>query len=78
MKMSARDVARTAWDADERCVVIPAHVWTPWYGMYGSKSGFDSAEECFGDAANRIPAIETGLSSDPAMNWRVRTSIRGR
>ena len=71
LKMSARDVARTAWDADERCVVIPAHVWTPWYGMYGSKSGFDSAEECFGDAANRIPAIETGLSSDPAMNWRV-------
>ena len=41
LKMSARDVARTAWDADERCVVIPAHVWTPWYGMYGSKSGFD-------------------------------------
>ena len=71
LKMSARDVARTAWDADERCVVIPAHVWTPWYGMYGSKSGFDSAEECFGDAAVRIPAIETGLSSDPAMNWRV-------
>ena len=71
LKMSARDVARTAWDADERCVVIPAHVWTPWYGMYGSKSGFDSAEECFGDVAHRIPAIETGLSSDPAMNWRV-------
>ena len=71
LKMSARDAARTAWDADERCVVIPAHVWTPWYGMYGSKSGFDSAEECFGDAANRIAAIETGLSSDPAMNWRV-------
>ena len=71
LKMSARDVARTAWDADEWCVVIPAHVWTPWYGMYGSKSGFDSAEECFGDAAVRIPAIETGLSSDPAMNWRV-------
>ena len=71
LKLSARDMAQIAWDADERCVVIPAHVWTPWYGMYGSKSGFDSAEECFGDAADRIPAIETGLSSDPAMNWNV-------
>ena len=71
LKMSARDMAQIAWDADERCVVIPAHVWTPWYGMYGSKSGFDSVEECFGDAADRIPAIETGLSSDPAMNWNV-------
>ena len=71
LKLSARDMAQIAWDADERCVVIPAHVWTPWYGMYGSKSGFDSIEECFGDAADRIPAIETGLSSDPAMNWNV-------
>ena len=71
LKMSARDVAAVAWEADERCVVIPAHVWTPWYGMYGSKSGFDSVEECFGDAADHIHAIETGLSSDPAMNWMV-------
>ncbi len=71
LKLSARDMAGIAWRADERCVVIPAHVWTPWYGMYGSKSGFDSVEECFGDAADRIPAIETGLSSDPAMNWMV-------
>ena len=69
LKMSARDMAAVAWEADERCVVIPAHVWTPWYGMYGSKSGFDSVEECFGDAADRIHAVETGLSSDPAMNW---------
>lgn len=71
LKLSARDMAQIAWDADERCVVIPAHVWTPWYGMYGSKSGFDSVEECFGDVADRIPGIETGLSSDPAMNWNV-------
>ena len=71
LKMSARDLAGAAWEADDRCVVVPAHVWTPWYGMYGSKSGFDSVEECFGDAADRIHAIETGLSSDPAMNWTV-------
>ena len=52
-------------------MVIPAHAWTPWYGLLGSKSGFDSIEECFGEDATRIKAIETGLSSDPSMNWRV-------
>ena len=56
---------------DERCFLIPAHLWTPWFGLYGSKSGYDSLEECFGSDAGEIPAIETGLSSDPAMNWRV-------
>lgn len=58
-------------DVDERCFVIPAHAWTPWFGIYGSKSGFDSLEECFGDTWEHVPAIETGLSSDPAMNWRM-------
>ncbi|MCH8223990.1 MAG: DNA helicase UvrD [Chloroflexi bacterium] len=71
LKLSARDLAEIAWTASDRCVVIPAHVWTPWYGLYGSKSGFDSIEECFGDLSGRIRAVETGLSSDPAMNWRV-------
>ena len=56
---------------DERCFLIPAHLWTPWFGLYGSKSGYDSLEECFGSDAGEIPAIETGLSSDPAMNWKV-------
>ncbi len=51
--------------------VIPAHIWTPWFGLLGSKSGFDSVEECFGDQARHIHALETGLSSDPAMNWRL-------
>lgn len=51
--------------------VIPAHVWTPWFSVFGSKSGFDSVEECFGDNAKHIHALETGLSSDPAMNWRL-------
>ena len=58
-------------EVDPRCVVIPAHAWTPWFGVYGSKSGFDSLEECFGDMVEHIYAVEAGLSSDPAMNWRV-------
>jgi uncharacterized protein (TIGR00375 family) len=51
--------------------VIPAHVWTPWFSIFGSKSGFDSVEECFEDKSKFIHALETGLSSDPAMNWRL-------
>jgi len=52
-------------------LVIPAHIWTPWFSVLGSKSGFDSLEECFEEQAAQIYALETGLSSDPAMNWRV-------
>jgi uncharacterized protein (TIGR00375 family) len=52
-------------------VVIPAHIWTPWFGILGSKSGFDSIEECFKDQTKNIFALETGLSSDPEMNWRL-------
>ena len=52
-------------------VVIPAHAWTPWFGALGSKSGFDSLGECYQDQAGKIFAMETGLSSDPAMNWRL-------
>tara|TARA_Y100000310_G_C20701635_1_gene830532 strand:- start:4114 stop:5379 length:1266 start_codon:yes stop_codon:yes gene_type:complete len=51
--------------------VIPAHIWTPWFSMFGSKSGFDTVKECFGDQTKHIHAIETGLSSDPKMNWRL-------
>jgi len=49
--------------------IIPAHVWTPWFGLFGSKSGFNTVEEAFKDKANKIYALETGLSSDPEMNW---------
>lgn len=52
-------------------VVIPAHAWTPWFSVFGSKSGFDSLRECYGDQASKIFAVETGLSSDPPMNWRL-------
>jgi len=56
----------------DKIEVIPAHIWTPWFGMFGSKSGFDSMKDCFKDQKDKIHAIETGLSSDPAMNWRVK------
>ena len=71
LHLSPRDLVWTLMDIDERCLVVPAHAWTPWFGVFGSRSGFDSLEECFGDAAGHIYAVETGLSSDPAMNWRV-------
>lgn len=58
-------------EIDERIIVIPAHAWTPWYAIFGSKSGFDSIEECFGSMTPYIYAIETGLSSDPKMNWQI-------
>jgi len=51
--------------------IIPAHIWTPWFSLFGSKSGFDSVEECFGEQAKHIHALETGMSSDPEMNWRL-------
>lgn len=51
--------------------IVPAHIWTPWFSLFGSKSGFDSIEECFGRYADEVFALETGLSSDPAMNWRL-------
>jgi len=57
---------------DPHILVIPAHLWTPWYGTFGSVSGFNSLEEAFGSFAPHIHAIETGLSSDPAMNWRIK------
>ena len=71
IKISALNLALMVWDVDDRSVIIPAHVWTPWYGLLGSKSGFDSIEEAFGEYSDRIRAVESGLSSDPAMNWRI-------
>lgn len=71
MGLSAKIVAEIALGIDERVLIIPAHAWTPWYSLYGSKSGFDSISECFEELSDNIYAIETGLSSDPAMNWRI-------
>jgi uncharacterized protein (TIGR00375 family) len=69
--LTAEQLAEVVFSVEERCLVIPAHAWTPWFSLYGSKSGFDSIGEAFGKYAGRIYAVETGLSSDPAMNWRV-------
>jgi uncharacterized protein (TIGR00375 family) len=56
---------------DKDIEIIPSHIWTPWYSIFGSMSGFDSVEECFKDQSKYIHALETGLSSDPSMNWRL-------
>jgi len=58
-------------EIDKDIEIIPAHIWTPWFGLFGSKSGFDSVEQCFKEQTKHIHALETGLSSDPAMNWRL-------
>jgi len=68
---SSIDLVDAMLEIDKDIEVIPAHAWTPWFGIFGSKSGFDSLKECFGDRAGYINAIETGLSSDPEMNWRL-------
>lgn len=69
--MDSQEVLKGLLSADGAAMLIPAHVWTPYFGLFGSKSGFDSMEECFGDLTKHVFAFETGLSSDPAMNWRI-------
>ena len=58
-------------EVSPRCMVIPAHIWTPWFSLFGANSGFDAIEECFEELTPHIFALETGLSSDPPMNWRL-------
>lgn len=70
--VSCLELLKIALDIDQNFLMIPAHVWTPWFGIFGSKSGFNSLEECFGDMTKYIYAIETGLSSDPIMNWQIK------
>ena len=77
VSFSVRDLYAMALEADPRCFLVPAHAWTPWFGIFGSKTGFDSLEEAFGDLAPRITAVETGLSADPAMHWEV-PELQGR
>jgi len=69
--LDARDLLEILLDTSDQAFLIPAHIWTPWFSLFGSKSGFDSIDECFEDLTPFIFAVETGLSSDPAMNWRV-------
>jgi len=68
---TAKDLAKMILNISEECMIIPAHAWTPWFSIFGANSGFDSIEECFGEMSPHIHAIETGLSSDPEMNWRL-------
>lgn len=69
--MSASELVARILDVSPECLVIPLHIWSPWGSLYGSKTGFDSLEECFGDLSPQIPAVETGLSSDPGFCWLV-------
>ncbi len=69
--LTAKAVAEIALGVDPKCLVIPAHAWTPHFSLFGSVSGFDSIAECFQELSPEIYAIETGLSSDSAMNWRI-------
>ncbi len=68
---SAKDLVKMMLDVSTDCLVIPAHIWTPWFSVFGANSGFDSIEECYGEMSSHIHAVETGLSSDPEMNWRL-------
>ncbi len=69
--LDAEEIARIVFDIDEQCMVVPGHIWTPWFSLFGSMSGFDRIQDCFGAQTEKIFALETGLSSDPAMNWRL-------
>lgn len=69
--LDSRDLLEVALECSPETIFIPAHIWTPWFSALGSKSGFDSIEDCYRDLTGHIHAVETGLSSDPPMNWRV-------
>lgn len=69
--LDSRNLLEIVLESSDDCFLVPAHIWTPWFSVLGSKSGFDAIEECYDDLTGHIFALETGLSSDPAMNWRL-------
>lgn len=69
--LEAEEFVKMVFEASPYAMVVPAHIWTPWFSLFGSRSGYDSIVECFGPQTEHIFALETGLSSDPAMNWMV-------
>lgn len=75
--ISSQNLMELLLSIDNKIALIPCHIWTPWFSLYGSKSGYDRIEDCFGKYAKRIFAVETGLSSDPTMNWRIN-ELEGR
>lgn len=76
--LDSRDLLEMVLEADPKAFLIPAHVWTPWFSLFGSKSGFNDITECFGDLSSEVFALETGLSSDPEMNrmWSALDNFR--
>ena len=68
--LDVKELTRIVMDISEDCFIVPAHIWTPWFSVFGSSSGFDKIEYCFEEQTRNIHCLETGLSSDPAMNWR--------
>jgi len=76
--LDSRHLLEAVLESGEGSYLVPAHIWTPWFSVLGSKAGFDAVEECYGDLSGHIFALETGLSSDPAMNWRVSALDRYR
>src|SRR5262249_30232302 len=69
--LDSRNLLEITLESDPGSYLVPAHIWTPWFAALGSQSGFDSIAACYGDLSDHIFAVETGLSSDPPMNWRV-------
>ena len=69
--LDAKELVRIVLDVDPNCMIVPGHIWTPWFSLFGSMSGFDKIEYCFEEQTKNIFCLETGLSSDPAMNWRL-------
>ena len=67
--LDSRDLLEITLEAGPGCYLVPAHIWTPWFAVLGSRSGFNAVADCYGDLAGEIFAVETGLSSDPRMNW---------
>lgn len=67
--LPAKDLVGIVLGISKDCFIVPAHIWTPWFSLFGANSGFDDIEECFGEYTKNIHALETGLSSDPLMNW---------
>jgi DNA helicase II / ATP-dependent DNA helicase PcrA len=69
--LDSRDLLEITLESGDDCYLVPAHAWTPWFAVLGSQSGFDAVDDCYADLAEHVFAIETGLSSDPEMNWRI-------
>jgi uncharacterized protein (TIGR00375 family) len=76
LSISSYEMLARVMEIDERAFIVPSHIWTPWFSLFGSNSGFDTIEECFGDLSHKVFAFETGLSSDPPMNWLLSTLDR--